>query len=40
VPDANGQLKKNEARLSFGVADEAQIAEGIKRLRQACRGLE
>jgi 2-aminoadipate transaminase len=40
VPDANGRLRKNEARLSFGVANEAQLTEGVRRLREACRGLE
>ena len=40
VIDATGNIRKNEMRLSFGVADEATIDEGIKRLRKACRGLE
>ena len=40
VPDEFGAVPKNEIRLSFGVADAAQIAEGVRRLRQACRGLE
>lgn len=40
VPDETGKLKSNEARLSFGVASEDQIREGIRRLRKACRGLE
>ena len=40
VMDATGHIRKNEIRLSYGVADEATIDEGIKRLRQACRGLE
>jgi 2-aminoadipate transaminase len=40
VPDENGYLPKNEARLSFGVANEDQLREGIRRLRAACRGLE
>lgn len=40
VPDEFGHTPRNEARLSFGVADEAKIAEGVRRLRQACRGLE
>jgi 2-aminoadipate transaminase len=40
VPDEFGTLPKNEVRLSFGVAAPDKIAEGIKRLRQACRGLE
>lgn len=40
VPDEKGNIAKNEARLSFGVANEDQLREGIRRLRQACRGLE
>ncbi|MFO0938121.1 MAG: PLP-dependent aminotransferase family protein [Gemmataceae bacterium] len=40
VPDENGKIPKHEARLSFGVANEDQLREGIRRLRQACRGLE
>ena len=40
VPDEFGNVPANEARLSFGVADEAKIAEGVRRLRVACRGLE
>jgi DNA-binding transcriptional MocR family regulator len=40
VADEFGVVPRNEARLSFGVADETQIAEGIRRLRKACRGLE
>ncbi len=40
VPDEFGHVPTNEVRLSFGVADEAQIAEGIRRLRAACHGLE
>ncbi len=40
VADEFGALPRNEARLSFGVADEGQIAEGVRRLRKACRGLE
>jgi 2-aminoadipate transaminase len=40
VADEFGTLPRNEARLSFGVAQPEQIAEGIRRLRRACRGLE
>ena len=40
VPDAEGRVPRNEARLSFGVASLAQITEGVRRLRRACRGLE
>ncbi|MGL6075033.1 MAG: PLP-dependent aminotransferase family protein [Fimbriiglobus sp.] len=40
VPDEFGNLPTNEVRLSFGVAAPEQIAEGIRRLRQATRGLE
>lgn len=40
VPDERGHLPKNEARLSFGVASESDLIEGIRRLRAACRGLE
>lgn len=40
VPDAHGTIPRNEARLSFGVSSPDQIAEGIRRLRAACRGLE
>lgn len=40
VPDAHGQVPRNEARLSFGVCAPDQAAEGIRRLRRACRGLE
>lgn len=40
VPDEFGVLPRNEARLSFGVAQPDQLAEGIRRLRRASRGLE
>ncbi len=40
VPDEFGHVPANEIRLSFGVADEAKITEGVRRLRTACRGLE
>lgn len=40
VPDVEGRIPRNEARLSFGVAEPEQIAEGVRRLRRACRGLE
>jgi 2-aminoadipate transaminase len=40
VPDEAGRVPHNEARLSFGVASLDQLTEGIRRLRQACRGLE
>jgi 2-aminoadipate transaminase len=36
----DGPLPKNEVRLSFGVCEPPQIAEGIRRLRAAARGLE
>jgi 2-aminoadipate transaminase len=35
VPDGAGRVPRNEARLSFGVADPAEIAEGVRRLRAA-----
>jgi 2-aminoadipate transaminase len=40
VADEFGNIPRNEARLSFGVADVEAIAEGVRRLRRACRGLE
>jgi 2-aminoadipate transaminase len=40
VPDEHGFIPRHEARLSFGVATPGQIREGIRRLREACRGLE
>ena len=40
VPDASGHVPKNEVRLSFGVAEPDAITEGIRRLREACRGME
>lgn len=40
VPDAKGQMSKNQIRLCFGVEEPASISEGIRRLRRACRGLE
>jgi 2-aminoadipate transaminase len=40
VPDEFGNVPRNEVRLSFGVAEPDQITEGIRRLRNACRGLE
>jgi len=40
VADDVGKVRRNEARLSFGVENESQIGEGIRRLRKACRGLE
>ena len=40
VPDEFGGVPRNEARLSFGVAGPDQLREGVRRLRQACRGLE
>jgi 2-aminoadipate transaminase len=40
VPNEAGRLRTNDARLSFGVVPEEKIAEGIRRLRAACRGLE
>lgn len=35
VPDKNGRLPENEIRISFGVAEPDQIAEGVRRLRNA-----
>ena len=40
VPDAQGRVPRNEARLSFGVSEPAQITEGVRRLRAACRVVE
>lgn len=40
VPDEFGGLPTHEARLSFGVVAPEEVAEGIRRLRKACRGLE
>lgn len=40
VPDEEGEIPHNEVRLSFGVAEPSQLGEGIRRLRQACRGIE
>ena len=40
VPDEFGHVPNTEARLSFGVASPEEITEAIRRLRQACRGLE
>ncbi len=40
VPDEYGHVPRNEARLSFGVADPAQLREGVRRLRTAYSGLE
>jgi 2-aminoadipate transaminase len=40
VPDEFGHVPTNEARLSFGVAAPQELAEGVRRLRAACRGLE
>lgn len=40
VPDEFGNVPQHEIRLSFGVAEPDQIREGIRRLRDACRGLE
>jgi 2-aminoadipate transaminase len=40
VPDEAGRIPRNEIRLSFGVAEPARIPEGIRRLREACRGLD
>jgi 2-aminoadipate transaminase len=39
VPDEHGEVPRNECRLSFGVADREQIAEGIHRLRKAHRAI-
>ena len=40
VPDEFGHVPRNEMRLSFGVAEPGLIAEGVRRLRRAGRGLE
>ena len=40
VPDENGRVPRNEARLCFGVVEPNQIPEAMRRLRAACRGLE
>ena len=40
VPDEFGLVSTNELRLSFGVAGPDRLAEGVRRLRLACRGLE
>jgi 2-aminoadipate transaminase len=40
VPDADGFSPRNEIRLCFGVEEPPRIAEGIRRLRRACRGME
>jgi 2-aminoadipate transaminase len=39
VPDSNGRVSNNEIRICFGVATPEQIAEGIRRLRQAVEGI-
>jgi len=35
VPDADGALPLNEARLSFGVAAPEQLREAVRRLARA-----
>jgi 2-aminoadipate transaminase len=40
IPDDTGRVPNTDARLSFGVCSPEQIAEGIRRLRRAGRGLE
>lgn len=40
VADEVGGIARNECRLSFGVAEPAQVREGIRRLRKAYRKLE
>lgn len=40
VPDDDGRVPCNEARLCLGVVTPEQIVESIRRLRAACRGLE
>ncbi len=40
VADESGAIPRNECRLSFGVADPAQVREGVRRLRRAYRTLE
>ncbi|HEV3439592.1 MAG TPA: hypothetical protein VG122_19665, partial [Gemmata sp.] len=35
VPDEAGRVPNNDCRICFGVATPDQIAEGIRRLRQA-----
>ena len=39
VPDESGRLPNNECRLCYGVATEAEITEGIRRLRKACAAI-
>lgn len=38
--DEEGAAPRNEIRLCYAISTTAQIAEGIRRLRAACRGLE
>ncbi|MFO0802570.1 MAG: PLP-dependent aminotransferase family protein [Gemmataceae bacterium] len=40
VPDERGIVPRNELRLCFGVVEPHQIPEAMRRLREACRGLE
>lgn len=35
VPDETGRVPRDECRICFGVADTAQIPEGVRRLREA-----
>ena len=39
VPDEAGNLRRDECRLSFGVAEPGRIAEGVRRLRAAYRAV-
>lgn len=39
VADEAGGVPTNECRLCFGVATEAQVTEGIRRLRKACAAI-
>jgi 2-aminoadipate transaminase len=39
VPDESGRVPKDACRLSYGVASEEQIAEGIRRLRRRAAAL-
>jgi len=35
-----GSLPRSEVRLCYGISSHEQIVEGIRRLREACRGME
>lgn len=40
MPDEAGGVPRNEIRLCYAVSEPPQIVEGVRRLREACRGLE